>query len=518
MPRPDRSPATLDAQTRSIDRRDYLLLLAFALPLLMHAMLFAADVPLGYLGRFHYRYSPVYIQRLLAGRMAFGLAVVVGVALVHTAATTRLRRAGGTVLALVVALALAIWSFFAPPLGVREHVFNAYTPSHDGAFVIEALTVESTTDYLAQFPERARQSPEEMMGTRVVSNPPGITLLAIAADRLLAANATLREWATRPLRDQSPNPIALHAGAVGLTLFWMLTGLWLLAAVPLYLAARLFLPHVGALFVAFIGVFSPMTLLFTPGKDPAQLLTVALPLWLWLLAWRRSSTTAAVAAGFTFALACVVGLVHVWIGAIVIGATLVHVGTIDSAAMRRVLLRGLLPALIGTALTWLVLWRVCGFNMIATARAVADAQSAVTRGPNAMPLIWQSLGVPLFMLFAGAGLWTLTLWWVIPPAPDDRTDDEPSRFGRWLLTLTLGVMLATIGFTNLETPRLWIPFVPLLTLGLALQLGTLRTVSRRHAALLGVLTAAHITAAVLQWTLMDPREAEYRLIERTLFG
>ena len=79
-------------------------------------------------------------------------------------------------------------------------------------------------------------------------------------------------------------------------------------------------------------------------------------------------------------------------------------------------------------------------------------------------------------------------------------------------------MLATVGFTNLETPRLWIPFVPLLLLGGMLRIEALRQPSRRLALALALLVATQITAAALQWSFMDMRETETRLAEQRYFG
>jgi hypothetical protein len=79
-------------------------------------------------------------------------------------------------------------------------------------------------------------------------------------------------------------------------------------------------------------------------------------------------------------------------------------------------------------------------------------------------------------------------------------------------------MLLTVGFTNLETPRLWIPFVPLLLLGSLLRIEALRQPSRRVALALAVLVATQVTAAALQWSFMDMRETESRLAEQRYFG
>ena len=75
-------------------------------------------------------------------------------------------------------------------------------------------------------------------------------------------------------------------------------------------------------------------------------------------------------------------------------------------------------------------------------------------------------------------------------------------------------MIATVGFTNVETPRLWIPFTPLLLLGGALQLSAFRQPGRKAAVLLAVLVFAQFAVSAAQWSLMDARETEMRLLEQ----
>jgi hypothetical protein len=168
-----------------------------------------------------------------------------------------------------------------------------------------------------------------------------------------------------------------------------------------------------------------------------------------------------------------------------------------------------LPAIAGAIVIFGAVAVLGGLNVLAAFWAVARAQAEVTRGAGAMPLAWQTLGVPLFLLFAG-----LALWFVVLSLPRQRLRDADARFGLFLLTGSAVVMLATVGFTNVETPRLWIPFTPLLLLGGALQLPLFRSPSRSTAALLAVLVFAQFAASAVQWSLMDARETETRLLEQ----
>ena len=493
---------------------------AALIPLAATLVLFRLHVPLGRPGQFEYLYSPIIELRLRAVPFALlaGLVLVVGAAL--TGATAVWRRRLGLGLVAAGVLGLGVWSYVAPPSHFNQYFFNGLSPSQDGAFVLEAVRVDSTREYLSTFPQRALTPPEEMRGTRVISNPPGTTLLAIGVKQVLGRQPRLERIVMGPLINNLPPEEYVEtigqSGAVGIVLFWLLTGLWLLAAVPLYLLGRLFLPTPAAVALSVCCVFSPMTLMFTPGKDPAQLLTVALPLWLWFAAIRRSSMWAAAGAGAVFVVSCLFSLVHIWIGVIVLAATLLSTGRARSD-LRRVLLRGVLPAIGAAVIGVIGLYVFTDLDFISTVRAVAASQSSVTRGSGAMPFSWQLLGVPLFLLFAGPAWWSATL---LSTAPGERrrNRDADARLGRWLLFITAATMLGTIGFTNLETPRLWIPFMPLLLLGGFLHIGMLRQPTRRTTLTLAALVAVQITCAVAQWSLMDARATETRLVERQFFG
>lgn len=515
---PDRSAAPRSAW--------YVLALAALGVLVVHAALRNANVPLGCPGKFTYLYSPIAAIRFAAFPWAVLLAGALGLGVWLSGANQAARHWAGFVLLVIASLLLAAWTYCAPPYHYNQHVFTVHSPSHDGAFVTEALKIDSVRDYLRSFPARARVAPEEMRGTRVISNPPGVTLLALGIDRVMQAYPALAGWFTKPLQNAVADPKrfqALQRGtATGLAVLWVLTGLWWLSGVFFYFAARRCLSLPASAACALMCVFTPMTLLFAPGKDVAQLLTVAIPLWLWLVAIRLNRPTgttsallrplfAAIAAGVCFTLALLFSLVHVWIALILIASTLWSAARADRW---RICLTALFPAAGAALATALILRPLMGLDLFATLPAVAAAQAEVTRGPEAMPFAWQLLGILLFLLFCGPATWCAGVWFLIVP----RVDDRPARFGRALLVLSLVVMLLTVGFTNIETPRLWIPFVPLLVLGgfLSLRFGTdSHTV---HVRLLVTLVVVQICCAAVQWSWMDMRESENRLAAQQFFG
>lgn len=497
-----------------------LLAMGSLLPLAVAVALHMAEVPLGCPGRFVYLYSPVSMWRLMAVPVALALALLLGVGTWLAGGEKAGRRHAGLTVIAVAAAALGLWSYRAPPHHFNQHVFNAHSPSQDGAFVREAVHIADVRAYLRGFPARAHTPPAEMRGTRVVSNPPGATLVVVALERLMRRYPALGDLVLGPTgQTLPPTPeyqVFRKSAAVGLLLFWTCTVLWLLAVPALYGLGRLYLPPVGAAAFSLVSVFTPATLLLTPGKDPAQLLTVALPLLLWLYAVRHACVWAAALAGCASVLACLASLVHIWVAAIVLAATLLAARA-EPGRLRRALLYGALPAGGAALLITLGLYVVCDLNLPATVLAVSQAQREVTRGPQAMPFVWQLLGVPLFLLFVGPAWWCAVLWWLVPAGGASRPADTEVRFGRYLFWLTVAVLLATAGFTNIETPRLWIPFVPLLLLGAALPVAHWQRPGQRAALLLGTLVGVHLAVAALHWSFMDMREAETRLAEERYF-
>ncbi len=225
-----------------------------------------------------------------------------------------------------------------------------------------------------------------------------------------------------------------------------------------------------------------------------------MPLWLWLRAFRGMRWFPALLAGALFTLACMVSLVHVWLAAVVLVASGLAVRS--GRFWRSVVL----PAAVGAGVAGLALYVCCGANIPAIALAVAKAQAEVTRGPGAMPLSAQALGIPLFLLLAGPALWCNMLW-----LSRRSRSDQNGRFGLYLCVGAGVVMVGTVGFTNMEAPRLWIPFVPLLLLGAGLQLPFYREAVRPVRLLLAAMVLVQAGCSAAQWSFLDAREAEMRL-------
>lgn len=484
-------------------RRQREALIASAVCPLILLALWLCEAPLGKPGKFVYVYSPIVSLRLEAAPGGMLVAIILALAVYWIGAERRAARMLGRAALCCGFLGLGVWSFRAPPAYVNQHFFNMRSPSQDGAFVVEAEEMErvGVRAYCRAFPSRAATPEELMRGTRVISNPPGATLVSLAAREICARAPSLKSLLDRWVDDPGLTPAEREMVSIALLTALIWQALWIVSAIPLWLLGRIFLAPAGAAAFAICAMVTPATLMFAPGKDAAQLLTATTPVWLWFLAEKRRSVALGVGSGFLFGLSCLVSLAHAWIAAAVAIASLLGARGVER---RRVLSR-ILQAAAGGLLGAVFLWVVLDYDLFASSLAVARAQAGVTRGPGSMPLAWQSLGVPLFLLFAGAGLWTLACWRGARSTPGER--------GVGPLTLVTGVILIlTVGFTNVETPRLWIPFAPLLLLGLAAGCGPFRDRRPRDAGLLALLMLLQLSAATVQWSLMDAREAETRLM------
>ncbi|MCG3126322.1 MAG: hypothetical protein CHACPFDD_01154 [Phycisphaerae bacterium] len=523
----DSSPNLERGQTHSGSGSRYrLLAVASIVPLLVFAALFAAGVPLGKPGTLTYLYSQLAGERLRASFPALLVAAALAGGVLLSADAAPRRRRWGAGLFYYGVICLGFWALTAPPAWRSQNTLNMSSPSHEGAFLLEAGAVarHGVVEYLTRFPLRAAQPPSTMKGTRIVSNPPGTTLLAHALTTFVDQNPAVTVALSRLAVQQAELPAdILRLNVLALTFSSVLIVLWGLAAFPLVWLNAEFLPRHAALSVAGCTLVAPMTVLFVPGKDPAQLLTTAACLWLWLSARRWESACRAAAAGAALVLACLVSLVHIWLALIVLLATL---WATERRARPNLFWRGILPALAAALLVGVLLRALAGFDFLATARAVAAAQLRVTRGDGAMPLAWQALGIPLFLLFCGPALWFFMLVAArsprgAAPAPEPapsadtpRATLDARRFGVGLVVLSTLVMLATVGFTNVETPRLWIPFLPLLLSGAATLAAHCHGRRWCTPSLMAALVVAQVCTAALQWCGMDMREAEMRLIDR----
>jgi hypothetical protein len=156
------------------------------------------------------------------------------------------RLAGGLAL-MVSTISVVLWVWAAPPQATTQHMFNLMSPSHEGAFMIEVddlqradLAIEA---YLRDFDQHIQKTPKEMLGTRVLSNPPGLTVLFYGITTLFPPQLDPPGWSERLLAEHfgaAPEelPRTLRTMQYAAALLFA----WALAAPVAYALGRLFLP------------------------------------------------------------------------------------------------------------------------------------------------------------------------------------------------------------------------------------------------------------------------------------
>lgn len=421
--------------------------------------------------------------------------------------------------------ALIVWTFLAPPQYVTQHVFNMQSPSHEGAFVLEARGVQSIREYVREtFYERIQNTPEQMLGRRVLSNPPGMTVLFILCRRTVERAPSFERALVNGFDlAEIDDPVQRTEFAAAMLYAMLLTAAWGCSIIPAYALSRLFFPRLPALCLAFACVFNPATVNFTPGKDPAQLLTALLLAYLWFDASLRNRWFSAALAGATFTIGLTIGLIHVWVLAILAITTLVYTLRVEGPP-RRWFAISLAPFIAGLAFVGILFYTALDWNVLLAAYAVAARYREIQVPIITDPFYWTLIGLPMFLLFVGPYLWAMIA--PFPAAERAQVQSngpgqtglcklQPSnrrRLANIMLLTCIAVMIFTYFYgNNNETPRLWIPFIPMLLLAITLRRDLLCTrtpTARRICALLIVL---QLLGTLAHWSLMDVRESEYRL-------
>jgi hypothetical protein len=380
-------------QSRPTKRLALLLGISFVIPFLVLFTLIALDVRLGE-GYFAYRYSPI---RGVRTPRAF-VAIVIG--LLTCGAIwmfVRNRRSAGLGLfALTVAL-WGWWVWWAPPYPWTQHMFSFTSPSSDGAFVVEShLKVQSLPVYLRSFPERLKTSIDDMHGTRVLSNPPGMTILAdIIAKQMPGREALERRLVERGDADaDGVRPIA-----AALRVAMALCAIWAAAGVFAYTLGRLFLSPAGAVVFAVAAIFNPCAVDFAPGKDPAQLVTVTAMMWAWFAAMKKGNHLLAALAGAILVIGSTFSLVHIWVALATFAATRWH--------DRRDIVKNTIAAGVGAAFVIIATYLAIGWNIPGTLLAVSRRWGEIQHTFTMNRTIWYLIGLPIFLLFLSPAVFAL---------------------------------------------------------------------------------------------------------------
>ncbi len=488
------------------------MLLAVSSLLLLVALLVVhrSEIRLGQ-GSFAYRYSPLHGLRAVRAFAVLPIAAAAAGVVWFLCKRPQRRRLGVTLLGVVVALLVA-WTWWAPPKPVLQHTFNLQSPSHEGAFANEARRGWGAAEYLRRFDKHIQRSADAFGGTRVISNPPGMTLIAMAAMSVLPPNATDPWWIDRYALATPPGILHTTTWPEGLRVALAALLLWGASAAFAYGLGREFLSVPGAAVFTLIVLFNPSTVLFTPGKDPAQLLTINAMLWAGLAGWRRSSPALCALSGVLLLAGSMIGLIHVWVALAAFAAVTWHTWR-TRASIKRLMVRTLLPAAGGAALLAIGCYVAIGWNPLATLLAVERRWALVQPTIAVDHTLWMFIGLPIFLLFTSPAFWTTA-------ALNLRRLRRGDGFGRRLFLSTLAAMAATyfIGVPY-ELPRLWVAFLPPLALGAMIDLPMFHA-ERAHRIWrpLATIVAVQICFTALHWMLFDVRESEYRLLSERLWS
>lgn len=473
-----------------------------AITLMSLIMLRWWKIPLGQ--QFNYRYSELAELKTAVG--LWPIVVMLGPLALSAWCIARSKfRALGLSLGMLCILLLAVWTALAIPRPIRQHSVNLVSPSHDGAFVMEAHDIPSLPDYLRNFSQYIHRSVRSMGGTRILANPPGMTILAVWERRIFPVSHNWLTPVERYLIDKEgiDNDEATFMFAHGLRFGMILLLMWALSAPLAYLLGRQFMAPLGAALFALLVTFNPCTVHFSPGKDAAQLLTINAMLLAWFNGVRRDRSWATALAGALLLVGAICGLIHFWIAIAALGASLWQ--SWSEGRFKHEVLKHVVAATLGFLLLALVIYFACGWNSIGTLIATGRLYNKVKNTIGINETLWLFIGLPIFLLFVTPALWTtffLTLrrWRV-------------SGFGVRLFICTFISMALsyTLG-VSWELPRVWIAYLPLLFLATMIDVPLFRSANARAVKPILVIVTVSMLFTAIHWTLLDVRESEYRAI------
>jgi hypothetical protein len=205
------------------------------------------------------------------------------------------------------------------------------------------------------------------------------------------------------------------------------------------------------------------------------------------------------------------GLVHFW------GALFAVVAVVWESWGERLAVASLIRNALGAALGGIIVCGIAyltiGWNIPLTLLAVSRRWTELQRTFDMNRGVWYAIGLPIFLLFVSPGLWTLL---------GLSLRRRRLNFGTRLAICTAAVMVLIYGpfGVTYELPRLWIAFLPTLTLGLAIDCPLLRGRGSHPRAVIGMvlIVAAQLVFTAMHWTMLDAREAEYRLVTNRFYS
>jgi hypothetical protein len=201
------------------------------------------------------------------------------------------------------------------------------------------------------------------------------------------------------------------------------------------------------------------------------------------------------------------GLIHFWIALTALAACLWH--SARERRLRHILLECVIPAAIGATILVVAARLILDWNIPATLWSISRRFGSLqSEAMHYHRPIWLLIGLPIFMLFLSPGFWTPA--WLMPARKKSATPS--SSFGRRLMICTVAAMAITYFFgVAYELPRLWVAFLPLLSLGPLVGWPLAVIPSPRARRALAILAIAQILFTAIHFSMMDARETEWRI-------
>ena len=516
--RPPKSPIVRPRRSQLIFAS---LILCGTVTLMTLIVLRWTNVPLGQ--QFNYRYSQLAELKTLNGVWPIAL-LLLPIVLAARWIVEAKARALGLSLGMLCILLLAVWTAFAIPRPIRQHSVNLVSPSHDGAFVMEANEIRSLPDYLRRFDQYIHRPVSAMGGTRILANPPGMTILAVAERRIFPVS---NSWMT-PIehylidKEDVAQDEATFMFGHGLRYGMILLLMWALSAPLAYLLGRQFMAPLGAALFALLVTFNPCTVHFSPGKDAAQLLTINAMLLAWFHGVRRDRMWATALGGALLLVGAICGLIHFWVAVAALAASLWQAWS--DGRFTRVVLKHALGATIGFLVLALVIYFASGWNCIATLMATGRLYNKVKNTIGINETLWLFIGLPIFLLFVTPALWTALALnfrngvgdfasrFRKSHRRDLRTREANPSGARLLVCVMVSMALSYKLGVSWELPRVWIAYLPLLLLATMIDVPLFRNGNRRALTPILIIATVSMLFTAIHWTLLDVRESEYRAI------
>ena len=425
-------------------------------------------IPIGIPGEWVTSYHTIFPDAGQMALLAFVLIAFVALAYVLDLAAARLGRSIRAAAAVVLTAAygyVLLAVVVCGPLGRGELVVPAFAFDACGLFKNEADKITGAGSYLGAFPDTLTAYAADYRKTvRVNNNPPGTTMLFYGCNKIAAASPALARLASRAVFGPGFAPPSVSFSATVLGAWCILIGT-ALAFLPAYLITSKLAGRPSYLATA-AAMLAGSLVLFNPGNDNMQ---VTFFLWMVYFFLRRRQGRAALwglafgalAAGaffFTLATAVVVIVLFAWNAA---------EWYVEGRARTRRDVVFWLGAAVGLLAGFTALRAFLGYNSFAALLACYRNHGAFYSHFPRTYWKWLIYNPWEFVLFTGGPLAAAIFWAALrKPGADELAALPNVRLARAALAATLLVMLVlnVSGKNSSEVNRLWVFFMPLLTI------------------------------------------------------